>query len=63
MRDPNRIPQLLQHVQRVWQQYPDLRFGQFVLNVAGTHDPWHLEEAEWARLLNEFLTKHPPRQR
>lgn len=33
MRDPNRIPKVLEYVQRVWERNPDLRLGQLIVNL------------------------------
>jgi len=33
MRDPNRIPEIISVVTRVWYKYPDLRLGQLILNA------------------------------
>jgi hypothetical protein len=32
-RDPKRIPLILKQLEEVWQEHPDLRLGQLVLNV------------------------------
>jgi uncharacterized protein YihD (DUF1040 family) len=33
MRDPERIPMILQALEREWRKSPDLRFGQFMVNL------------------------------
>ena len=46
MRDPNRIPKLLNLLQQLWEKYPDLRFFQ-MLNAYGydsTVDWFHEED-------------------
>lgn len=43
MRDPNRIDEILNTVKTVWNQYPDMRFGQLVVNVLGI-DPFYVED-------------------
>ncbi len=43
MRDPNRIDEILNTVKTVWNQYPDMRFGQLVVNVLGV-DPFYVED-------------------
>lgn len=43
MRDPKRIDELLNTVKTVWEQYPDWRFGQLVVNVLGV-DPFYIED-------------------
>ena len=34
MRDPERIPNLLARLERVWKAHPDLRLGQLISNTA-----------------------------
>lgn len=46
MRDPNRIPWLLEAVQRYWEKNPDLRLGQIVGNMAKGTDPYYIEDDE-----------------
>lgn len=43
MRDPKRIDEVLNTVKTVWEQYPDMRFGQLVVNVLGI-DPFYIED-------------------
>ena len=43
MRDPKRIDEILNAVKTVWEQYPDWRFGQLVVNVLGV-DPFYIED-------------------
>lgn len=43
MRDPNRIPEFCNKLAEIWMKYPDLRFGQFMLNVlCNPHVPEHV---------------------
>jgi uncharacterized protein YihD (DUF1040 family) len=49
MRDPNRIPLVLQEIERLWQAHPDWRLGQLVCNLAAWADPmqnivWDVED-------------------
>jgi uncharacterized protein YihD (DUF1040 family) len=37
-RDPNRIPEILTLVQKAWEELPDLRLGQLLMNVTGNRD-------------------------
>ena len=34
MRDPKRIPIILEKIRKLWEAYPDLRLGQLVYNAA-----------------------------
>lgn len=42
-RDPARIDVFLAEVRDLWQLYPDMRFGQLVVNVLGS-DPFYIED-------------------
>lgn len=46
MRDPARIERILDLVKEIWTLYPDFRFGQLLINVAGTAgaDLYHRED-------------------
>lgn len=64
MRDKNRIPVFMRELERVWMQcYPDLRFGQLMMNflnyVALEHkrDPFFPEESEMLKYLKEYGKK------
>jgi len=34
MRDPNRIPEILKELEKIWSKYPDLRLGQLIINLS-----------------------------
>ena len=49
MRDPKRIPLVLQEIERLWRAHPDWRLGQLICNVAAWADPtqnivWDVED-------------------
>lgn len=54
MRDPNRIPNVLHDVQRVWEAFPDMRLGQLLLNVAADPALYYMEDEELVHRLLEF---------
>ena len=60
MRDPNRITKTLQEIQKVWEQFPDLRLGQLLLN--GTDDVilYYLEDEELVEYLKTYYEKIKP---
>lgn len=37
MRNPERIDTILDLIEDIWRKYPDLRLGQLLINVIGTH--------------------------
>ena len=66
MRDKNRIQEFTKELERIWMQcYPDLRFGQLMMNflnyVALEHkrDPFFPEESEMLKYLKEYEKKSP----
>ena len=47
MRDPARIPVILERLRKVWEAHPDLRLGQLVVNGATVRpqlDPFYIED-------------------
>jgi hypothetical protein len=62
MRDPGRIPAVLQAIERIWQQYPDWRLGQLICNLAGWADPsddgvWDTEDEALAAEVERHLAQ------
>lgn len=67
MRDPNRIPRILNLLRTYWEENPDLRMGQIVVNLtpgrfqresdAGWKmmDPYHVEDDMWEAILKNTL--------
>lgn len=57
MRDPGRIPQVLEKVAELWRMYPDWRLGQLVANVASWRDTdiWDIEEDELAEEIERHM--------
>lgn len=53
MRDPNRIPEFLAELERVWSAQPDLRFGQLVVNLFGD-DPFYIEDEDAMTKLRNY---------
>lgn len=37
MRNPQRIPRILNKLQKIWEKSPDLRFGQMIYNMYATN--------------------------
>ena len=56
MRDPKRIRPFLEKLAEGWERYPDLRFGQLVMDIVPDSDRlWNCEEAEFLRRLDSFV--------
>lgn len=52
MRDPKRIPIVLEALQRLWESAPDLRFGQVISVLVdriehNKRDPFNIEDDVW----------------
>ena len=59
MRDVRRIRPFLNDVAAVWEQYPDIRFGQLAMIVVPDNDRlWNYEETEFLSALRQFEEKH-----
>lgn len=44
MRDPTRIPIVLEEIRKLWEHYPDWRLGQLIVNATGRNDPFYTED-------------------
>ncbi len=57
MRDPKRIRPFLDKLAEGWEKYPDLRFGQLVMDIVPDSDRlWNCEEDEFLNRLNSFVS-------
>lgn len=55
MRDPKRIDRVVEALRVAWKKTPDLRLAQLLICLMGEPgDPWHVEDDQWERLLNEW---------
>ncbi len=58
MRDPRRIEKYLKILEQVWEQYPDLRFTQLILNVFGNNPAdYYIEDEDSIQLLLDAYLK------
>jgi len=63
MRDPDRIPLVLQEIERIWRLHPDWRLGQLVCNLAAWADPtqnvvWDVEDDVLVAEAQRHLEQH-----
>lgn len=58
MRDPRRIPKILQKLERIWEKYPDLRLGQLILNSVQGPVLYYVEDEELIKILKETHLKN-----
>ena len=59
MRDPNRIDTVVNALADCWRDFPDLRFGQIIENIASYNkktesEVWNMEENEWLKCIQKF---------
>ena len=56
MRDPKRIPEVLEAIRKAWEASPDLRLGQLIMNLAGTDlMAFYIEDGALAARAEVFL--------
>ncbi len=64
MRNPNRIYEILNLLQRGWEKVPDLRFGQLIENLKryiGVDDLFYIEDDELVeKIINFFDLEENP---
>ena len=55
-RDPNRIRPFLEKIAEYWEKYPDLRFGQLVLNAVNDKNAlYNIEESDFLKKLSSYI--------
>jgi len=57
MRDMNRIPRIMEMLERCWLKAPDMRAGQLIENIksfSGVDDLFYMEDDSFETLLHEF---------
>lgn len=62
MRNKERIPKILERLQRIWEKNPDMRLGQLIENVFPNtpHDyisGYYLEDEQYISTLEKFYSK------
>ena len=58
MRDPKRISQMMNLIQRGWETVPDWRFGQLIENLRryiGVDDLFYIEDDKMVDMIAEFF--------
>lgn len=53
-RDPNRIPQILDTIKKIWELYPDLRLGQLFKNVLSGSALYYVEDSDLIEILSDY---------
>jgi len=57
MRDEKRIKRILELIEKIWRSYPDIRFGQLLINMGLMKDniqAWTYEDEELEKHLMEI---------
>ena len=57
MRDPKRIPKILDELKGIWSTYPDLRLGQLLLNAVRDPILYYLEDEEIIKRLRDYYSE------
>ena len=58
MRDPKRISQMMNLIQRGWETVPDWRFGQLIEKLSryiGVDDLFYIEDDKMMKVIAEFF--------
>ena len=53
MRDPNRIPIFCYKLAKLWEDYPDWRFGQLICNLTNREDIFYIEDDELMKKIED----------
>jgi len=54
MRDPDRIPKILNEIKEVWEMNPDLRLGQLIGKLGIEHIIYHIGDDQLVTYLKSF---------
>ncbi len=66
MRDPKRIPEILNELKGIWGSFPELRLGQLIINAAGMWDMstmdaerklYYMEDEQLIKLLRDHYSE------
>ena len=62
MRDPKRIPQILDELKGIWGAFPVLRLGQFIINVIDSQivneqQFYYMEDEELIKLFRNYFSE------
>lgn len=56
MRDPDRIPKIMNRLWTLWSENPDMRFSQLFVNILNTQAPgiFYLEDDKFEEMIEAF---------
>jgi len=55
MKDPNRIKNILEKLKEIWERYPDLRFGQLIMNLFKDYELFFMEDEELLKEIEDLI--------
>jgi hypothetical protein len=59
MRNSNRIPEILTKIEKIWWRYPDLRFGQLIMNAMKMGEYlYYIEDDQLIKYLEEMYNEN-----
>lgn len=59
MRDPNRIPIFCYKLAKIWENFPDWRFGQLISNLTSRKDIFYIEDDDFLKQLEDIVLVFP----
>lgn len=54
MRDPKRIEEILNKIEKLWKKHPDTRFGQLISNIVLDEELYYLEDDRFLKKMEIF---------
>jgi len=57
MRDPKRIPKMLNELKGIWSTFPDLRLGQLLVNVTERSSLYYIEDDELMKKIRQYYSE------
>ncbi len=58
MRDPKRIPEILNELKGIWSSFPGLRLGQLICNMwLSEQDLYYIEDEELMKILKDHYSE------
>lgn len=58
MRDKERIKDILERLEKIWNEYPDLRLGQLILNVYSDPTLYYVEDDKLLSAMESLYLKN-----
>lgn len=52
--DPSRIKPIIDLLQKQWEEHPQMRLGQLIVNITDSTDPFYVEDDTMERRMKEL---------